>query len=606
MTKVFISYDREDSDFAELVKACLEKAGHDTLLDTEFLNVGNDWRYELDQAIRGSHVLLVIMTPEAAVSDYVTYEWAFALGAHGKIIPLELKKVSRYHPRLDVLQRLDFTDKVRPWEALLAEVAKVAEAKPVTTIPVPVSAPPVIQQAVKSLDSLNEVEQKAGIKLLAKTDHPAAREALVMALQHPVESVRITAALEIPDKKDVRRLPGLISHARNVGFKWREGFHNQILGIGLSATPCLLEALQDQSSTIRNMVADALGNVGDVSAVPSLIDALQDKDKSVRNSVVKALGKVGDATAIPALHEALKDVDEYVPYNVVEALGKIGDATAIPALHEALKDVDVYVRHRVVEALGKIGDATAIPALHEALKDVDESVRRSVVEALSKIGDATVIPALHEALKDESDDIRVAVIRRLGELNDDTVANKLLHYLQDDFEARQIHTASAVVLGRLGVIAASPKLRQWLKNKDEFMDIRTSAAEALGLLGDKSAINDLREVFSQQQDLSVKPNLRSDKSDRLGHAVSVALIRLQGVQVFPLLIESLRTVGRTGLAPIVVVEAIGTVGEPAIPALRDILNFDDDILSKAAAEALKTIGTTESLTAVKQWERSQR
>jgi len=531
MAKVFISYDREDSDFAELVQARLEKAGHDTLMDTEFLNVGDNWRDELDQAIRGSHVLLVIMTPEAVVSDYVSYEWAFALGAHGKIIPLELKKVIPFHPRLDVLQRLDFTDKARPWETLFAEVAKTAEVKPVTTIPIPESAPPVIQQAIKALDSLNENEQEAGIKSLAKTDHPAAREALVMALQHPVESVRITAAFEIPDEKDVRRLPGLIDGFR----KNREDglyFSRKISVMGLPATPYLLEALQDQSIIVRWVVAHVLGNIGDVSMVPSLIDALQDKDETVRRYVA-------------------------------EALGKIGDVTAILALQEALKDVDKFVRHRVVEALGKIGDATAIPALHEALKD-------------------------------ESDDIRVAAIKTLGELNDDTIADKLLRYLQDDIEAHQILAVSAVVLGRLGVIAASPKLRQWLKDKDESKDVRTSAAEALGLLGDKSVINDLREVFSELD----------DRFDELRYRVSVTLIRLQGVQIFPLLIEALRASEGGGYSR-EVIEAIGTVGESAIPALRDILNFPKDCcLSEAAAQALKTIGTTESLVVVKQWERS--
>jgi len=563
MAKVFISYDREDSDFAELVQARLERAGHDTLMDTKFLNVGDNWHDELDQAIRGSHILLVIMTPNAAASDYVTYEWIFALGAHGKIIPLELKKVNRCHPRLDVLQRLDFTGKARPWEALFAEVAKVAEVKPVTTIPIPESAPPVIQQAIKALDNLNENEQEAGIKSLAKTDHPAAREALVMALQHPVESVRITAAFEFPDKKDVRRLPGLIDFLRN--YRWNPGvFYSHISDMGLPAIPYLLEALQDQSPKVRDLVACALGKVGDVSVVPSLIDVLQDKDESVRSSVVEALGKVGDATVIPALHEALKDVDEFVRSSVVEALGKVGDATAIPALHEALKDVNVHVRDKVVEALGKIGDVTAIPVLHEALKDV-------------------------------SDNIRVAAIKTLGELNDDTIADKLLRYLQDDIEAREVLAVSAVVLGRLGVIAASPKLRQWLQNKDEFMDVRTSAAEALGLLGDKSAINDLREVFSQLDDW--EGTLRS--------AVGVALIRLQGVQVFPLLIEALKASrGRNSSSE--VVEAIGAVGEPAIPTLRDILNFDEnDYFSREAVQALKTIGTIESLTVVKQWERSR-
>ncbi len=369
MANVFISYDREDSDFAELVQARLEKAGHDTLMDIELLNAGDDWRNELDQAIRDSHVLVVIMTPDAAVSKYVSYEWAFALGAHKRIIPLELK-VSSLHPRLEVLQRLDFTDKARPWSTLLEEVAKATETKPVTTISVPMSASLVIQQAVKSLDSLNEDEQEAGIKSLVETDHPAAREALVMALQHPVKNIRITAALEIPDKKDVRRLPGLTDYLRSHEYGHRHFpnyFRHQVSAMGLPAVPYLLEVLQDQSPRVRIEIADALGDVGDVSVISSLIAALQDKDEHVRCSVAEALGRVGDTTAIPVLHEALRDV---------------------------------------------------------------------------------------------SDNVRATAIKALGKLNDDTIVDELLHYLQDDIEARQVHVASASVLGRLGVITVVPTLRQ--------------------------------------------------------------------------------------------------------------------------------------------------
>jgi len=106
MAKAFISYDREDSDFAELVRTRLEKAGHSTAMDVEILSAGDSWRDELDQAIRDSHVLIVIMTPDAEVSEYLAYEWAFALGVGVKIIPLQLKTCT-FHPRLEVLQHLN-------------------------------------------------------------------------------------------------------------------------------------------------------------------------------------------------------------------------------------------------------------------------------------------------------------------------------------------------------------------------------------------------------------------------------------------------------------------------------------------------------------------
>ena len=94
MTTVFISYDREDSDFAELVQAKLNRAGHTTFMDLEILDVGDDWRDKIDLALRASQVAIVIMTPEAAASHYVAYEWAFALGAGLKVIPLERHRVA--------------------------------------------------------------------------------------------------------------------------------------------------------------------------------------------------------------------------------------------------------------------------------------------------------------------------------------------------------------------------------------------------------------------------------------------------------------------------------------------------------------------------------
>ena len=156
MTTVFISYDREDSDFAELVQAKLSRAGHTTFLDLEILDVGDDWRDKIDLALRASQVLVVIMTPEAAVSHYVAYEWAFALGAGLKVIVLELQ-TTELHPRLAVLQRILFTDKARPWQKLLEEVQKAPDIAPTDTVRVMESAPPAVKKDVTALDSLDPV-----------------------------------------------------------------------------------------------------------------------------------------------------------------------------------------------------------------------------------------------------------------------------------------------------------------------------------------------------------------------------------------------------------------------------------------------------------------
>lgn len=109
MAHVFISYARADSSFAQELKKKLEQANISAWLDQDLLQPGEDWRKEIDTAIQGSFALIAVMTPHAFESKYVTYEWAYALGLGIKVIPIMLERTS-LHPRLDVIQYLDFTN----------------------------------------------------------------------------------------------------------------------------------------------------------------------------------------------------------------------------------------------------------------------------------------------------------------------------------------------------------------------------------------------------------------------------------------------------------------------------------------------------------------
>ena len=115
----FISHAHEDGDFAELLQARLEKEGYEGWIDNERLKVGMDWRMEIDQTIKESAAVLVVMSPQAKESEYVTYEWAFAWGVGVTVIPIMLQPTP-LHPRLETLQFLDFTNRAaRPWEKLM-------------------------------------------------------------------------------------------------------------------------------------------------------------------------------------------------------------------------------------------------------------------------------------------------------------------------------------------------------------------------------------------------------------------------------------------------------------------------------------------------------
>jgi hypothetical protein len=79
MQHVFISYKNEDLDFADNVISRLEREGFTTWSDLK-IGAGEEWRNSIDLAIKNAFALIVIMTPEAKASEYVTYEWAFAWG----------------------------------------------------------------------------------------------------------------------------------------------------------------------------------------------------------------------------------------------------------------------------------------------------------------------------------------------------------------------------------------------------------------------------------------------------------------------------------------------------------------------------------------------
>ena len=118
--RFFISHAKEDGDFAENLKGRLREVDLDGWIDIDVLEAGVDWRKEIDDAILESLALILVLSPDSKASEYVTYEWAFALGSGLRIVPLMLRDTS-IHPRLEIFQYLDFTNRrARPWNRLFA------------------------------------------------------------------------------------------------------------------------------------------------------------------------------------------------------------------------------------------------------------------------------------------------------------------------------------------------------------------------------------------------------------------------------------------------------------------------------------------------------
>jgi|TARA_B100001971_G_scaffold19617_1_gene15267 hypothetical protein len=121
-----------------------------------------------------------------------------------------------------------------------------------------------------------------------------------------------------------------------------------------------LAGLLGSNLGINEVVADALGTLGDVRAVEPLIGVLRNDSKAV----VRALGILGDARAVGPLIGPLERIfDSYRSYysrqdpNVfIEALVKLGDEKAIKPLVRGLDNERLGARERtnIAEAISSL------------------------------------------------------------------------------------------------------------------------------------------------------------------------------------------------------------------------------------------------------------
>lgn len=116
--KIFISYSRVDGDFAIRLDHDLDKAGFDAFLDQNDIPPGTRWDKTIEQALKESTTVVMVLSPASVSSENVLDEVGYALGAGKRVIPV------RYLP-CDVpmrISRLHYIDFIGGYEAGLAQL----------------------------------------------------------------------------------------------------------------------------------------------------------------------------------------------------------------------------------------------------------------------------------------------------------------------------------------------------------------------------------------------------------------------------------------------------------------------------------------------------
>jgi WD40 repeat protein len=85
---VFISYSRDDLEFADVVDAALRLGGFATTLDRHGISPGEDWKKRLGALIRDSDTVVFVTSPLSAKSEICAWEVKEAIRLGKRIVPV--------------------------------------------------------------------------------------------------------------------------------------------------------------------------------------------------------------------------------------------------------------------------------------------------------------------------------------------------------------------------------------------------------------------------------------------------------------------------------------------------------------------------------------
>lgn len=338
MSLFFISYQRNSKAFAQDLKNRIDNSEFDILAWIDYTDIasGDEWKVAIDKGLEQCVAVIVVVTVTALRSQYVTYEWSYALGKGKRVIPIIHEKLGtddKLHPKLDDRQYRDFIDpSEEQWHQFLNELARFGEQK---------SVPPTIGKAVEALSDHNPQVRANAVETLRDFDHPSAIEALAEAITSYSTDVSRNAALALAEKtnfQDGRALLGLelaISHPstkiKSVASLQR--MDNQqsvdILGMALEKSP--------RDPELRMQVINAFARMKHRGVVAELRKLLVD-DGAKDLTIFETLEKWKDPQALPELIEfTSKQNHNSIIVPALKAIISTGEPEAVPFLFECLR-----------------------------------------------------------------------------------------------------------------------------------------------------------------------------------------------------------------------------------------------------------------------------
>lgn len=287
------------------------------------------------------------------------------------------------------------------------------------------------------------------------------------------------------------------------------------------------------------------------------------------------------AAAVPDLVAALDDPDDRIRALAAELLGEIGERQAIPSLRAALEgEYDASVITTMREALSRLRDPDHIAELEAEIAAPAPAIRAEAVRLLNKTRDPRVLPHLTAATSDPHPQVREAAVRALGysQAGDPATVPYLIAGLEDDAPAVRIAAVAMLVRNRSGDPGIVPALVAAARDPEG--RVRGAIIKALRELGDERAVPVLIAALG-------------DPEARVREYAMRGLHKMTPPEALLPLIDFARQYVANGSRSWywMVPATLGAIGDArAVPALLDIITYDDPDYRAAAFTALVEIG----------------
>ncbi len=292
--------------------------------------------------------------------------------------------------------------------------------------------------------------------------------------------------------------------------------------------PGVLQGLLVRPAPVREMLATALGRIGDRGALPMLGVLAADSAAEVRRAAVFALGEIADAGASAVLLRAAADADRETGALAVEALGKTGAALGdlmpkLAGLTPAERDA------RLLPGLFRFKEAAAVPVARQGLRSSEPALHAAAAYALAREPRSEGADALRGLLADPDPWVRGMAARGLGLVGDGGDLRRLRALLDDAAPGPIVQALRAArKLIQSGGAAASA---EWLSRLRELVDdprpgVSLTAVEASAswlpdpILGD-ALVNAAMRGSGRARELALAA-LAEAKEPRAAQAVALA------------------------------------------------------------------------------------